>query len=352
MTSTNACAPLDPSRFQGHVDGLAVSLFLLRNARGMVVAITNLGAKVLQVVVPDRHGLLGDVALGYDNLAAVLAGTPSMGAFIGRYAGRIAQARFMFNGQAYQLGANASPHCIHGGPRGSRHRVFEARQTDEQTLELRHRFDAAEDGFPGTLDLCLTYRLSEDNELVIEHEATATSGSGPASFASHVFFNLDGPGNTRIDSHSLKVHARELLSTDTDNIPTGERITLQGHALDLRNARPLGKLPSIDHSYVIDTNAQKATLKLCARTDSSLSGRTLEVWSTEPVLQVYTGGPLGSSQQPDVGKQGVHHQPGTGICLEPQQFPNAPNCPDFPFNCVTADRPYRAQTRYRFGVAG
>lgn len=341
---------LEPARFAGEFDARPTALFLLSNENGMTVAVCNLGAKILQIVVPDRHGLPGDVALGYDSLDDLLQGAPSMGAFIGRYAGRIAQARFTLDGHEHPLMANAGPHCLHGGPRGSRHRVFEARQNDAHTLALQHRFESADDGFPGTLALRLSYRLSEHNELVIEHEATAVEGSGPASFASHVFFNLDGPGHTRIDGHRLEVHASQLLTTDADHIANGERTPLRGHPLDLRSPRTLGDLPDLDHGYEIDATAHATSLRLCARAESDASGRTLEVWSTEPVLQVYMAGHLGTGGPADVGKRGVVHRPRSGLCLEPQQYPNAPNCPAFPLNRVTAERPYRAQTRYRFGV--
>jgi aldose 1-epimerase len=344
-------ALLDPARFVCEVEGRPTALYRLHNARGMEVAVTNLGAKVLQIVVPDRHGVPGDVALGYESIEAVLAGAPSMGAFIGRYAGRIALACFTLDGVEHQLTANDGPHCMHGGPGGTRHRVFEARQTTDHTLELHHRFTPGNDGFPGTLDLRLSYHLSERNELVIEHEATAIEGSGPASFTSHVFFNLDGPGHTTIDGHRLEVQASHLLATDVDHIATGERTALQGHPLDLRTPQRLGELPDIDHAYQIDTLHQPASLRLCARASSTASGRTLEVWSTEPVLQVYTAGQLGKGEVPDTGKQGVRHRPRAGLCLEPQQYPNAPNCPAFPLNRVAPERPYRAQTRYRFGVS-
>src|SRR3990167_2517434 len=301
MNAQQPSGLLDPARFGGVFDGRPTALFLLRNARGMTVAVCNLGAKVLQIVVPDRHGRPGDVALGYESLDALIHGAPSMGAFIGRYAGRIGGARFRFDGHEHRLAANAGPHAIHGGPRGSRHRVFEAHQPDAHTLDLRHRFDPADDGFPGTLDLRLRYRLSDDNELVIEHEASAIEGSGPASFTSHVFFNLDGPGHATIDDHCLEVKASHLLATDADHIATGERTALQGHPLDLRTPQRLGELPDIHHAYQIDTLHQPASLRLCARASSPASGRTLEVWSTEPVLQVYTAGTLGRGEVPDTG---------------------------------------------------
>lgn len=342
---------LDPARFTGTVDGRPTALFLMRNASGASVAITNLGAKVLQIVVPDRHGVLDDVALGYDSLADVLTGSPSMGAFVGRYAGRIGGARFTQDGVEHRLTPNSGAHCIHGGPRGARHRVFDATQADAQTLQLHHRFLTADDQFPGTLDLQLTYRLTDDNALVIEHVATALDEPGPASFTSHIYFNLDGvtEGQT-IDGHVLQVpQANDVLGTSADGIATGERISLSGHVHDLRSAKALGTLPDIDLSYPLEALTGDEA-RLCARLHSEASGRTLDVWTTEPLLQVYTAGQLGVAAKPDVGKQGVQHRPRCAVCLEPQWFPNAPNCPSLPQNVVAPERPYRGTTIYRFGV--
>lgn len=343
---------LDPARFQGEVDGRPTALYLLRNARGMVVAVTNLGAKVLQIVVPDRHGALDDVALGYDSLDGVLGGSPSMGAFVGRYAGRIGGARFTLDGREHRLTPNAGAHCIHGGPRGARHRVFDATQTDARTLKLHHRFLTAEDDFPGTLDLQLTYRLDDDNALVIEHEATALDEPGPASFTSHIYFNLEGvrEEGQRIDGHVLQVpQAHAVLATGPDGIATGGTVSLDGHVHDLRSAKRLGAMPDIDLSYPLEPHTAGAE-RLCAQLRSEASGRTLDVWTTEPLLQVYTAGQLGAAEQPDLGKWGVRHRPRSAVCLEPQHFPNAPNCLALPQNTVAPGRPYRATTVYRFGV--
>jgi len=343
---------LDPARFFGEVDGEPVALFRLRHANGMEVAVCNLGAKVLQILVPDRHGELCDVALGYDSLAALQAGAPSMGAFIGRYAGRIGQARYTLDGTTYPLEANAGPHVIHGGPKGSRHRVFSAHQDTPDQLTLRLRFEPSNDGHPGILDLTLTYRLTDDHTLVVEHEAVAVcnaSPASPASFTPHIFFNLDGPGDALIDTHHLQVFADQLLATDADNVATGERIALDGHAMDLRQARRLGDLPDIDRAYSLTATTEDPAPRRVAHAHSPTSGRTLDVWTTEPVVQVYTAGALGTGATPDVGKHGVVHQPRTGLCLEPQQYPNAMNCPAFPLKRVAAERPYRARTEFRFG---
>lgn len=344
---------LDPARFFGEVDGAPVALFRLRHASGMEVAVCNLGAKVLQILVPGRDGSLDDVALGYDSLAALQAGTPSMGAFIGRYAGRIAQARYTLDGTDHRLQANAGPHAIHGGPNGSRHRVFSAHQDAPDRLTLRLRFEPSVDHHPGILDLTLTYHLTAPHTLVVEHEAVAVcraSPAAPASFTPHIFFNLDGPGETLIDTHELQVAAHHMLATDADNVATGERTALDGHALDLRAVRRLGDLPDIDHAYETASPSGEA-LHRVACVHSAVSGRALEVWTTEPVLQVYTAGALGRGKEPDIGKSGVRHRPRAGLCLEPQRYPNAMNCPAFPLLRVRPEQPYRARTEYRFGLS-
>lgn len=343
---------LDPAHFFGEIGGEPIALFCLRHTSGMEVAVCNLGAKVLRILVPDRDGVPGDVVLGYDSLAALKAGAPSMGAFIGRYAGRIAQARYTLDGTAYALEPNAGPHSLHGGPSGSRHRVFSAHREAPDRLTLRLRFEPSVDRHPGILDLTLTYRLTEGHTLVVEHEAVAACPFGPASpasFSPHIFFNLNGSGQGLIDDHRLQVLADRLLAADDDNVATGRRVVLDGHALDLRTPRRLGDLPDIDHAYELIAASEKQDLRRVARAHSPTTGRTLDVWTTEPVIQVYTAGALGTGGAADIGKHGVVHRPRAGLCLEPQQYPNAVNCPAFPLMRVAVDQPYRARTEYRFG---
>ena len=331
---------LDPQRFAGQVDGRSTGLYFLRNGSGMTVAITNVGAKIMQVQVPDRHGQPGDVALGYSSLQEVLAGSPSLGAFVAPYAGRIAGAQFTLGGQTYRLGANEGPHCLHGGPRGSRHQVFNVVSHDESALVLQLRMPAQETGFPGTLDLRLSYRLGQGNELLIEHEATCEGAPTPASFTSHGYFNLGLPGQRTIDGHWLQVLADETLATTADNVPTGERRAVAATTLDLRQPRALAEAGAFDHAYVLQPPEVQGQPRLCARLGCDATGRVMETWSTEPVMQLYTGDKLGAP-----------HGPRMGVCLEPQQYPNAPHCPAFPLNLVAPGRPYRAVTGYRFLVA-
>lgn len=178
--------------FQTEIDGKQVDLYTLRNASGMVVGITNWGARIEQILVPDRTGAMADVALGYDTIGEARAGQGSMGAFIGRYANRIAQARFTLNGREHRLAANASPHSLHGGLKGSRFQVFDARQLDDASAVMSYTFADGEEGYPGTLPLRVTYALMDANELAIEYEAVAVDKATVANFTTHAFFNLAG----------------------------------------------------------------------------------------------------------------------------------------------------------------
>lgn len=336
---------LDPVRFAGRIDGRETGLFILRNDAGMSVAVCNYGARVLQILVPDGQGRIGDVALGYDCFESMAHGAPSIGAFIGRYAGRIGDSRFAWNGRECRLDANDGRHCLHGGRKGSRHRVFQVVRVEPDAITLAHRFLEAEDGFPGDLDLRLTYRLGMDNSLCVEHEATCCGEPGPASFASHIFFNLGASDSSDIARHALQVQAAQALVLDAEGIANGATARPGDTTPDFRRMRTIGAT-ACDAAYVID--GQSGQERLCALLDCPASGRSMRVWSTEPVLQVYTADRLGVGTQPDIGKGGFVHRPRTGICLEPQQYPNAPNRSAFPLNVVGPDTPYRARTRYVF----
>lgn len=190
---------LQPARFEGEIGGKPVRLFTLRNASGMRVAVTNYGAKIEQIMVPDRHGHFDDVVLGYDSLESVMSGAFAVGAFVGRYAGRIGNARFTLNGTEHRLSANDGAHCLHGGANGSFCRVFDAVQLDAASVEMRYVFADGEEGFPGTLALHLTYRVGETNELRIDYEAVALDQPTVASFTTHAFFNLNGGQRQRAE---------------------------------------------------------------------------------------------------------------------------------------------------------
>ena len=332
---------LDPARFEGEVDGRRTGLYRLNNGQGLSVAITNLGAKVLELQVPDRHGQTDNVVLGYPSLADVLAGSPSMGAFIAPYAGRIGHARFTAHGRTCTLGANDGPHCLHGGPAGSRHRVFEVLHHDARTLQLRLVLPAHDTGWPADLRLDLSYQVDDDQALRMVYRVSSDGAACPVSVTSHAFFNLAGAAAPTVDDHWLQLWADETLVATPDNVATGERLSLAGHRLDLRAPRRLGDLGPVDSAFVLSAPAAPGEGRWCARLGCDATGRVMDTWSTEPVLQLYTG-----------DKLPVPHPPRAGVCLEPQHYPNAPNCQALPVQWAEPGRPVRGSTRYRFGVDG
>jgi aldose 1-epimerase len=348
---------LAPSRFEGVLDGWRVSLYVLRNATGMTACITNYGAKIEQLLVPDNTGKLRDVMLGYDSLEAVVHGAPSVGAFIGRYAGRIAHARFTLDGYTHALSANNGPHSLHGGLRGSRFRVFDAIQRNASSVEMSRVFEDGEEGFPGTLALRLMYSLTDANELVIDSAAVALDKPGVASFTTHGFFNLDGHAAGNAMAHEVTICASQYLAADAELINTGELLTAEGTAFDLRKPVRLETMveahqsvvTGYDTCYVLD-KPEAGGLALAARVRAPTSGIVMDVLSTEPVMQFFTGLEAGVPLQGGPGKEGMIYCQQYGLCLEPQGYPNAPNCPEFPSAVIEPGQPYTAKTVYRFSA--
>jgi aldose 1-epimerase len=317
---------LDPQRFEGVVDGKPVALYTLRNASGMVCGITNLGAKIVQLLTPDRNGQLGDVVLGYDSLAGVIGGSPSMGAFIGRYAGRIGNAAFTLDGVRHQLSANNGPHCLHGGVKGSRFKVFDAVQHNPSSVEMRYVFADGEEGFPGTLALSLMYSLTDANELVLDYEATALDKPTVASFTTHAFFNLNGHASGSVLGHEVTVYADQQFDMTDDLVATGELLAVAGTPFDFRQQRAINALGQGGYDCCFALNKPVAgQLSLAAQVSAQASGRVMQVWSTEPAMQFYTGLLPGEPLPGGPGKEGAKYLQQQSLCLEPQGYPNAPN---------------------------
>lgn len=344
---------LDPARFEREVAGRPARLFTLRNAAGMVAGITNYGARIEQVLVPDRQGRLADVVLGYDSLEGVMGGSPSMGAFIGRYAGRIGQARFTLGGTQHRLGANNGPHCLHGGLTGSRFKVFDALQTSPACVDMRYVFADGEEGFPGALALRLRYSLLENNALVLDYQAVALDQPTVASFTSHAFFNLNGESSGSMLDHEVAIFADRYFDMTPDLVATGALLPVGQTPFDLRRPTVLdARIPSdallgYDHCYLVN-RARPDGLALCARVRSAQSGRSMEVWSTEPALQFYTGLLPLQALPGGPGKSGQSYFAQQGLCLEPQGYPNAPNCPAFPSSVYLPGQARSGSTVYRF----
>jgi aldose 1-epimerase len=351
---------LDPERFAREIDNKPVRLFTLRNSHGMTVCVTNYGAKIEQVLVPDREGRFDDVVLGYDSIEGVVGGAPSVGAFVGRYAGRIENARFHLGGKEHQLAANNGPHCLHGGLRGSRFQVFDAVQHDPSSVEMRYVFADGEEGFPGALALRLTYSVTEANELVLDYEAVALDAPTVANFTTHAFFNLEGAYSESALGHEVMICASRYFGMTPELIATGKLLPVKGTPFDLRqpavldtrvrNPHAADGVAGYDDCFEID-RATAGELALCARVSAPGSGRVMEVWSTEPTMQFYTGLLAGEPLAGGLGKGGRRYVQQQSLCFEPQGYPNAPNVPAFP-SAVYAPRQSRyGRTLYRFSVA-
>lgn len=360
ISATSAAVPLlDPSRFRAELDGQSVALYTLRNASGMVASISNYGAKIQQIMAADRHGTFDDVVLGYDSLIAVIGGAPSVGAFIGRYAGRIGDASFELGGNCHQLTANNGPHCLHGGVRGSRFRVFEAVQNHPSSVEMRYVFADGEEGFPGRLALRVVYSLLDTNELVLDYEAEALDCPTVASFTTHAFFNLNGAASGSVLGHEFMILSRQYLACTHELVATGEILNVQGTPFDFRQAAVLSArvptlLPGYDDCYVVDRKSQAGSdsaMAMCARVMSAHSGRSMEVWSTEPTLQFFTGLKPQEPLAGGFGKGGQRYFQQHGFCLEPQGYPNAPRLPHFPSAEYLPGQSRHGRTSYRFGIS-
>ena len=351
---------LDRAKFQKQIDGKPVDLYTIKNSKGMVVRITNYGARVEQILVPDRKGKLGDVALGYESIDQVMGGQGSMNAFIGRYANRIAKGQFTLDGRRYQLAINNPPNTLHGGEKGSRFVVFDARQIDDRSVEMSHIFKDGEENFPGTVPLRVVYTVTEDNALDISYEAVAVDKPSVVNFTSHIFFNLAGQGNGDVLGHEVMINSDRITPVDDTLITTGEFRPIKGSPLDFTTPKKIGLgikadydqikyAPGYDVNYVI--NKKGSELSLAARVREPKSGRVLEVYSTEPGLQFYSGNFLEGKKPRDVGKGGAVYEVHTAFCLEPQHYPDSVNKPQWPTTRLNPGQWYSGKIIYKFSLS-
>lgn len=354
--------PLERARFQKVVDGKAVDLYTIKNRRGLFAKLTNYGAKLEQLAAPDKNGVYGDVVLGYDSIDAAIGGQGSMGAFMGRYANRIAGGRFSLDGVEYKLALNdgARPNSVHGGTKGSRFQVFDAVQVSDSQVVMSYTFKDGEEGFPGTLALEVRYTLTENDELEIAYRGTAVDKKTVFNFTTHPFWNLsDTPGSSIVD-HQLTLYADRVLEIDKNLIPTGAMRMVAGTPMDFRSAKPIGAdlaqsydllmlAGGYDHTYVLNKSAE-GRLTLAARLHEPTSGRTLEILSTEPGLQVFSGNGFAAQSPRDLGKGGVLYPLRSGLAMEPMHYPDSPNQPAFPSTVLNAGETYEAKTIFRLGA--
>lgn len=352
---------LKRENFQKVIDGKPVDLYTLSNKNGVVIKVTNYGAKVEQILVPDRKGVFADIALGYENIDGVVNGQASMGAFIGRYANRIGASKFTLEGKEYQLAANNGPNSLHGGAKGSRFQVFNARQLSPSSVEFVYVFKDGEENYPGTLPVRVVYSLNDKNEFQIEWAAVAHDKATVANFTGHTFFNLAGDPTKLNTDYVIKVNADKFLPIDSTLIPTGELKDVAGTVMDFRTPKPFGrdiqkedeqlKLGmGYDHHFVLNKNGKADELTFAASALDPESGRTLEVWTTEPGMQLFSGNNLEAKAPRDQGKGGRLFAFRGAFCMEPSHFPDSPNKPQFPTTTLQPGQWYTGKIVYRFGV--
>jgi aldose 1-epimerase len=338
------------------VAGENVDLYTLRNAHGVEAKITNYGGILISLKVPDRNGKFDDVVLGFNNLDDYLKGHPYFGALIGRYGNRIAKGRFTLNGVEYKLAVNNGENHLHGGIKGFDKVVWTGREMKTSAgpaVVLTYLSKDGEEGYPGNLRVRVVYTLTNNDELKIDYTAT-TDKDTVINLTHHSYFNLAGEGNGDILNHRVTIVANRFVPTDAGSIPTGElrRVAstpfdfLKPHAIGERinqNEEQLKFGNGYDHTWVI--NGRAGTMRLAATAYEPTSGRVMQVWTTEPGMQFYTGNFLDGTL---TGKSGKIYQRRFGFCFETQHFPDSPNHPSFPTTTLRKGATYKSTTIYRF----
>jgi aldose 1-epimerase len=339
-------------------DGQAVELYVLTNRGGMEAAITTFGGALVSLRVPDRNGKFADVVLGYDTLDGYVNDKSSFGVIVGRYANRIGHAQFSLDGKTYTLAKNNGENSLHGGIKSFSKQVWTAKEIptkDGQSLELSYLSRDGEEGFPGNLKVTVIYTLTDTNALRIVYSAT-TDKNTVVNLTNHSYFNLAGGGSGDVLEHTLMIQADKFTPVDAGLIPTGELRDVQGTPFDFRKATSIGarihqhdeqlKLGNgYDHNFVIRGGGVSAVL--AARAVDPSSGRVLEVWTTEPGVQLYTGNFLDGTT---LGKAGKTYAPNTALCLETQHYPDSPNQPSFPSVVLKPGERYHTVTTYKFSI--
>ena len=334
-------------------DGTPVDLYVLTNGKITAKVITY-GAIITALEVPDRSGKLTDVVLGFDNLAAYLAGHPHFGALTGRVANRIGNAEFTIDGKQYKLDANTPPHAIHGGRHGFDKVVLkgeDASGPDGPAVRMTYLSRDGEEGYPGNLSLAVTYTVTADNGLKIDYTAT-TDKPTVVNLTNHSYFNLAGPASGPINGHELMLDADQYTPSDRDFIPTGEIKPVAGTALDFTKPRTIGSRigeftvghGGYDHNFVLRGYRTKPTL--AARVREPESGRVMEVLTTEPGVQLYTANGMKQFK----GKDGIMYGSRGAFCLETQHFPDAVHHPNFPSIVLRPGETFKSTTIYRFST--
>jgi aldose 1-epimerase len=356
----NDCNAKHKALFAKEVNGKQTSLHILENKSGMKVAITNYGGKIVNLWAPDRDGKLADVVLGYNTIDEVINGSNSFGAIVGRYANRIAKGQFELDGQVYNLPINNGENCLHSGPDGFYVKIFDAKELNTPegpAVELSYLSPDGENGFPGNLNLIVTYTLTEENELKIDYKAT-TDKPTVLNVTNHAYFNLRGEGNGDILSHEVVINSDKVAEvTSSELLPTGKYTNILGTPMDFTEPRVIGKDidadfdimvygKGYDHAWAVN-GYEKGKLSFIASAYEPESGRFMEVFTEEPAVQLYTGNWLDGTE---IGKSGKQYGKRTGFCLETQHFPDSPNNPEYPTTVLRPGETYTSTTVYKFST--
>jgi aldose 1-epimerase len=346
--------------FKGTFNGKSTALYTLKNRNGMVVQITNFGAKIVSIYVPDHNGNLTDIVLGYESIQEYIKGNPYFGAICGRFANRIADGKFVIDDITYQLPVNNGPNSLHGGPEGFNNQVFDAGDViytpDKEKVVMVYFSEDGEMGYPGALTLKVTYSVTDNNELRLDYEAS-TDKTTHVNICSHSFFNLRGEGNGDILNHELTINAGKYTPVSDSLIPTGEFMAVDGTPMDFRKPEIVGKRidddfdqlaygKGYDHNWVINRK-KPGELTLAAVCYEPGSHRKMEVYTTQPGMQLYTGNWLDGS---DKGKGGKPYGMRSALCLETQNYPDSPNKTGFPSTLLHPGEVYKHSCLYKFSI--
>ena len=355
--SEKTLSGLVKSDFTKVINGDSTGLYVLKNATGMEVCITNFGGRIVSIMVPDKTGKMQDVVLGFDSVADYVKIPSDFGASIGRYANRINKARFVLDGDTVHLIPNNFGHCLHGGPKGWQYQVYQkVNQVNDTTIELTRLSPDGDQNFPGNVTAKVTFVLTADNAIKINFEAT-TDKKTVINMCNHSYFNLSGNPVNPITDNTVYINADGYTPVDSTFMTTGVIDSVKGTPMDFRTPKVIGtdinKYDFIqlkngngyDHNWVLNTTGD--VTKLAAKVTSPITGISLEVFTNEPGVQVYTGNFLDGTVK---GKNGIVYKQRTGICLETQHYPDSPNKPQWPSTILEPGKVYKSTCIYKFGV--
>lgn len=355
--STLTLSGLNPANFETMVDGTKpVKLYTLKNHQGMEVCVTNFGGRLVSIMVPDRNGNMTDVVLGFDSIADYQNIPSDFGAAIGRYANRINQGRITIDGTTYQLPQNNYGHCLHGGPTGWQYQVYEANQTNDSTIILTMKSPDGDNNFPGNVTANVTYTLTADNTIDIKYDAT-TDKKTVINMTNHSYFNLNGNPSVPAIDHVLYIAADSITPVDSTFMTDGTMMAVKGTPFDFNTPKPIA--PDVtnfdneqvkfgngfDHNWVLNTKGD--INKVAAKLTGLTTGITLEVYTDEPGIQVYTGNFLDGTVK---GKKGIAYPQRASVCLETQHYPDSPNKAHWPSVVLEPGQTYHSHCIFKFGV--